>query len=363
MAIDPTISNFDVRDPYQLTYAIQRMKNEDMEYNVPFAPMRPVRTRQVKLHISRYNGAGLSPFRAVNANTPVMPDTGFVEEQLIDLVNLAELSPLKEDELLYLESVDPMVRSRSIRNVVDRTIKLRQRNTNRSIWMAWKAVQDALVITYDGSVSITVSWDLAGASWNDWFTSSHLPTATTDWNAKNADGQYSTVIVDQLETWKDILAIDGGVVEEQIKMHVNSRTWRVIRENQWLKNQVSQYQPRDVRVTKSEAANALGIGEIVVMDPVWFDADSNTRYKHLDDGKALFTGPYISPADSAPIASMLDGPVVKVMNGRARVENNPGLQAEIWAQEDPPAENIRVQSARMVVLNHPEELMFATLWS
>jgi len=363
MAIDPnTIQPFDFRDSRLLTREITRKKSEQMTYNVAWAPMRQVKSRNVRLHITRWNGSGLAQFRSVNANTPIMPDEGTVQEQFIELVNLAELTPMTEDEILFLDSPDGRVRGRVLKDALQRTQRLRQRNINRSIWMAWQSVQDQLVIAYEDGGYLTVTWDLAGATYNSWFTSSHLPTASTEWNHTDADGDYDALIKDDMETWADILAIDGGVVEEEIIMHVNTRTWRIVQENKWLRSKLSADRPRDIRPKRSEAAEALGIGKIEIVDSYWWDEDENVRYKHLDDGKALFTGPYIAQ-DGAPIVEMLDGPVVTVSGGRARVTNNAGLRAETWAREDPPMEFIRVQSARMAVLNHPEQILFATLWS
>ena len=362
MAIDQNLQLFDIRDSYTLTRMIERRKPEQTIYQVPFAPMRPHNSRQVRLFIKRYNGSGLSQFRAANANTPIMPNTGSAQEQKIDLVNLAELAPVREDELLDLNSVDSRVRYSAIQTVLERTERLRLRNVNRTIWMAWQAVKDELVITYPDGGSITVDWDLDKTGYNSWFTATHLPSASTDWNHQDASGNYDATIITDIETWADTLAIDGGVIEEQIIMHVNSRTWRIIQENQWLRNQFSTDSPRDIRPKRSEAAEALSIGAVNIVDSYYWDEDSNVRYKHLDDGKALFTGPYIAP-DGAPIVEMLDGPIVKVQNGMAMVDNNPGLQAEMWAREDPPQQFVRVQSARMPILNHPEMILYATLWS
>lgn len=362
MAIDPIFQQIDVRDGYALTRMLEIRKAENQFYNVAFAPLKQHRSRKVRLFVKRYNGSGMSDFRSVNANTPIMPNQGNVQEIKLDLVNLAELAVLDESDVLALGSPDQERMYTGLETILETGERLKMRNINRSIWMAWQAAKDSLVITYPDGGAITVTWDLAGAAANSWFTSSHVVTPTTDWNHQDADGDYDATIIDDIETWADILAIDGNVTEAEIKMHINTRTWRIIQENKWLRNQFSTDTPRDIRPRKSEAAEALGIGEIVIVDDAYYSESTGARTKYLLDGEAIITGPYTAK-DGNPIAEMLDGPVVKAVNGQLVVESNPGMQAEMWVKEEPPQQFIRLQSARMPVLNHPESFIYATLWS
>jgi hypothetical protein len=94
-------------------------------------------------------------------------------------------------------------------------------------------------------------------------------------------------------------------------------------------------------------------------DAYW---DGTTKYRFLDENYALLTF-YDAQAgytfNGSPLAEMYDGLVARVVNGAVVVEPNPGLIAETYVDADLVAESVRVQSARMPVLNYPAAFLYA----
>ena len=182
--IDELIELFDPRDAYQFTQLIERKRAETTDYDVPFCPMRAFDGREVELNVVLGYGAGLAPFKADNASTPIAPAHGDVQRQFIELVLISEKDVLKATDLIDLESRDPRIRLRAGRDLIAKTVNLRIRNTNRCKWMAWyTAVYGQLPITYPDGATLTVDWDFAGANMNaKVISATHLPVASVAWN-------------------------------------------------------------------------------------------------------------------------------------------------------------------------------------
>jgi len=60
---------------------------------------------------------------------------------------------------------------------------------------------------------------------------------------------------------------------------------------------------------------------------------------------------------------MLDGPVARVQGEKIVVSNNPGMRAEMYISKEQVAENVRVQTARLPVINYPAAFLTATVGS
>jgi len=360
MATDEYLHPSDIRKSHILTRVIQKKKPESEVYDVAFAPLRAFNGRKVKLSVRTSYGAGLAGFKADNANTPVITGAGDLQEQYIELVTIAEKEVLNATDLIALNSPDLGVSEGAARTIVEKALELRIRNVNRTRWMAWQAAKDALSITYPDGTSIAIDWDLDGSGMNDDFSGSHLPTyaaigsgyAWTD--TDNAD------IIEAVYTWTKLIADDLGIDESECAMHVNSTTWRYIKKNAGIKAELSSQNPRIITPRREEVVEILEIADIRINNDHYWDT-SNAKQKFLPDEYALFT-PSSYAYNGTPIMEMYDGLVARVVGGRIVVERNPGMVAEMYVNEEQVAENVRVQTARMPIVNCPAAFVYAKVY-
>jgi hypothetical protein len=228
--------------------------------------------------------------------------------------------------------------------------------------MAWQAAFGSLSITYPNGTALTLDFDYAGAGMNSFFNTSHIVTAGTPWNTKDGDGYYTTNVIEDVYTWSKIIADDLGCEESDITVHMNSTTWRYVKRNNWLIREASPSysQPRTAPMKLAEVADVLDIKAVKVLNPFYLTEDATmTKTKLLPDNMLLFTGPY--KWQGQPIAEMLDGPVARVKGETIVVAQNPGMLAEIYINKEQVAENIRIQTARLPVVNFPAAFVKATV--
>lgn len=350
--LDEYLHPRDIRDSHVLTRIIEKRAKESEVYDAPFCPLYPTMQRKVKVKVREFDPAGLAAFKADNANTPIVGGTTEVRDIYMELVVLAEKHALKATDLIALESPDPAVAEGAARDILELGRQLRVRNVQRTIWMAWKAAQDALTITYPDGVSITLDYDLDATGDNSDFTASHKPTASVAWSNIAAD------IIEDVYTWAQYIETDLGVDQAECILHVNSADWRYMKKNTGLKNELSTYQPRIITPTPTEVSEILGISQVVLYNKFWKDTDG-TKYKFLPDGSALLTSPYV--VDGVPIMEMYDGPVVRVVGNDLVVARNPGALSEIYINAEQVSKNMRVQTARIPVMNRPAAFVWINI--
>jgi len=357
----------DVRKLHVLTRIVDRKIPETSVYDVGFMPIKSFNGRKVKLTVKEVQGAGLAAFKADNGNTPIVSGQGEVQELYTELLTIGEKVVLNATDMINLASPDNAVAAGAMQTVVDQAATLRRRNINRTRWMAWQAAKDALTITYPSGATIAISNDFAGAAQNDYFSGSHLPTAGTAWNATDANDRYSTDVITDVYNWTKLIADDLGTDQAQCIMHINSDTWRILRRNKYILEELGA-SPGGSDVDRrrpaklEEVADVLDIAEVKVESGFYLSADmTRTKNYFLTAGQVLFTSPY--KVNGQPIAEMYDGLVATVRNGKINVATNPGMQAEIYVSAEQVAENVRVQTARMPVINYPAAFVYATVWS
>jgi len=356
----------DVRKSHVLTRVVDRKLPETDAYNVPFMPIRPFNGRKVKLNVKEVAGAGLASFKADNASTPIIAGQGDIQELYMELLTIGEKAVLNATDLIQLNSPDNAVAAGAARTIVDLAVTLRRRNINRTRWMAWNAVKDALTITYPSGASIAISNDLAGAAQNSFFSSSHLPTVSQSWTHQDSDLRYDTDVITDVYNWSKVIGDDLGVSPAECILHMNSETWRIMRRNKYLIQEVGVSSGSDVDrrrpVNAAEAADVLDVAGISIVNDYYLEEDG-TRTKHyfLDDGQLLITAPYV--VNGTPLAEMYDGLVARVQGNQIVVADNPGMISEIYISEEQVAENIRVQTARMPILNYPAGFLYVVVYT
>jgi len=361
--VEEYVSLIDIRDSYELTRVLDRKLPETSVYDVGFMPIKSFRGRRVELRVRETNGAGLAGFKAENTNAPIVKQGGVLQQIYMDLVTIAEEDTISAEQYMALASKDDGVRAGAARTMVEKAENLKRRNINRTRWMAWKAVQDALTIVYPSGVAIAVDWDLDGSDWNSHFTGSHLPTASVEWD-HITDEEYDADIITDVYNWSKLIADDLGTDEGDAILHMNSTTWRYVRRNKYLlkESSPSYSQPRSAPLTLAEVASVLDVAEVKIVNAYYLDDTAlRTKYKFLEDGKVLLTAPYT--VEGTPIAEMYDGLVATIDGEDIKVANNPGMAAEMYTNKVTISKNVRVQTARMPILNYPAAFIFGTVAS
>jgi hypothetical protein len=361
---DEYIHPIDVRKSHVLTKILERKLPETNVYDVSFMPIHPFSGRKVKLQVRIGRGSGLAPFKADNASTPILEFEGDLQELYMELVTIAEEVVLNASDLLALDSPDESVARLASRDILDKGSTLRLRNVNRTRWMAWQASQGTLPIVYPNGTVITIDWDFAGKKQNNFFSATHLQTAAVNWNHQDENEVYDADIITDVYNWTKIIGDDLGCSPNEVTLHMNSTTWRYIRRNKYLLKESNPAYPvpRTAPLKLEEVVSILDVKAIKIMNPFYLTEDTTqTKTPLLEDHKILFTGPYTWQGE--PISEMYDGPVVRVEGERIVVERNPGMKAEIYIDKHRIAEFLRVQTARMPIINFPAAFLWATVVS
>jgi len=344
--IDYYLMPVDIKDAHVLTRAVERTVRESDIWDIPFAPITDTNSRRIKLRVKNVDGAGLASFKAENADTPVVGASGDITELYMELLLIAEKDVLKTSDLIALESPDHTVAAQAAGTILEKAVVLRRRNINRTRWMAWQAVQDALTISYPDGTTIAIDFDLDGDAQNDWFGATHKVTVSTAWSDTSAD------IIGDVYNATYRIAEDLGVSQEECIMYVSSKVWtRYLRRNTGIKAELSDYQPRIITPTIREVPDILGLAAVRIYNGFYVAEGASTRTKFLDDGHVLITGP--DTVDGVPLMEIKDGPVARVVNGDIVVANNPGALSEIYINEEAITKNVRVQTARIPQMNYP----------
>jgi hypothetical protein len=348
--VDAYLNPVDVKDSHVLTKVVERKVDEGSLYDIPFAPLSPTSSRKIRLRVRHTDGAGLAMFKADNADTPIVKASGAATEILMELALISE----KDVLMVALASPDPMVANEAAEDAIKKAIRLRKRNINRTKWMAWKAVQDELVIEYPDGTQLAIDYDLDGDDYNSWFSGSHLPTTSVAWSTvASAD------VIEDTYTWSKLIADDLGVDQSEVTMWCRTSVWRYIQKNAGIKAQLSPSSPRIITPTMEEVIEILGIRGIRIYNGFYYQELSETRSYYLDTGHVLFTAPERVMGDA--LMEMKDGPVARVVGEDIVVEPNPGAVAEVYINKEQVAKNIRVSTSRLPQMNYPAGFVYADI--
>jgi hypothetical protein len=215
-------------------------------------------------------------------------------------------------------------------------------------------------------VTLDVDFDLNGDGQNSArFSSSHLPTHLSGLEGTEWDNTADANIIEDVHTCAQLIGDDLGIDETEVVMHVNSETYRYIWQNSGIQGYLSTASPRVTKPRREDMVEILEIADIVIDNSFYFtegDVGTSVKTKFLPEGYALFM-PAGYRYKGTPIMEMYDGLVARVVNGQIVVERNPGMIAEMYVNEEQVAQNVRVQTARMPVVNHPAGIVYAKVYS
>lgn len=333
-----------VRENYELTRAILvGMQTESMRGQEILPLVSSVRRRfKVKVR-NLTNPWGIGQFKAPNGDTPLAEwSGGLTQEALyVNAVDLEEMIPLEETDVL--ESADALVAADAIDDIITTGRMLQIRNERLTEKMRWDAMANNLAIKFPDGTSVTV--DQYGG-----YAGTHVIAS----NAKPWSVTASSTPADDIRGWADILEEDSGLPAGHLWM--NRSTFRRLQNSAYWATQLTfTDRPYKIPTDKDIAAILDPALEIVIYNGSYKDK-SGVRQKWIPDGYVLLATEY--QVDSINIGEMYDCPVVRAVNGKLVVENNPGTQAEIMINELKKKEYLRVSTARMPMLLFPQNFMW-----
>lgn len=174
------------------------------------ATMVPTKDDKIKLRRMTIGGAGLAPLKAIGATSPIFAAKMRYSEEFIELVQIAEHSPIDERVRRNLLSDDPEIADRAGIDLTELARIMFLRNENRSDLMVMTAIltgQLQIVFEDEPSQGFKIVYD---------YLSTHMVNGS-DWTNPTT----ATPIVD-LEATQLLLGNDAG--EYGINFWMNAQT-------------------------------------------------------------------------------------------------------------------------------------------
>ncbi len=329
-----------IEDTHVLTTVIRKAVHEDTTIAEKIMPLTSVNSRRVKVKTVEFNPASLGQFKAINSNTPIRTGGGKVTTEYGELVDLEEKEVLSAEDMLDLYSLDQRVALGAARTIVEVTRELQQRNRQLSNWMRWKAMQDALVITYPDGSAISVDYDMNNTDAKMKYNHIKDVSGSAPWNNVGSD------IITTVQGWIDEIKKDAGAKGSILIFNTN--TWRKVQLNTALLAKISSSFNRIITPSMVDTATIFwdepNSGQIMLED-AYYEDTAGAQYDFVPDGYALLTSPWT--VDGEQIGKLWDGPVVRVNGTDLTISNNPGAEAEIYVNAEQKSKNVRVGTARM----------------
>jgi len=350
---------FDIWDQGLLTTLIKRPPDgrapgaaEDVTpaLGEQIAPLTPVTTRNVKVHVNELLPFGAGQLRAPDATPPLYKPAVGLREIELELALLDEMERISEEDWFKLNSSDENYRLSAGASLIDRGRILRLRNQRRSEILRWQAFSGRVTLQYkDG-----------GLVFDSGLSTTHQLTAGVLWSdTTNADP------VSDVQAWSELIAADTGFYGN--KVHMNSKTYNYLVNNAKIKAGVNFYSPSAPVINRPRREDILNLFtsfasnvEIVIYDN-GYRAEGETGIgvgsitKYLPDGYVLMTTDYT--LDGVPIADMPDG-LVSVTTGYNSLAIRQGEQAEVMLDDLAKTHFLRYASARIPRLLIPDAFAY-----
>jgi len=300
--------------------------------------------RHVKIRVQDVLPTGLAQFRAPHATPALWTPRPVLREQVIEIVDIDELSRIDPVKMLQLKSPDPNLVDGTYFDIIELGTKLQQRNELRTEWMRWQALQGALVVSYPNAGSIAINYGIPA---------NHFPTFGTAWtDVTNSDP------IEDLWTLGAVALPDAGIYLSQF--HMNSVTFRYFRRNAKVKAALSSY-GRDVMLpTDSDLAALLRADtQITIVDAGYLPEGAATKIltKFIADGQIFGTTRDYTYAGRG-IGDMADGWVLISVPGQEEPDARQGMQSEMLGNKMAKQTFLRQASARIPRLYAPESLVW-----
>lgn len=348
---------FDIWDQAALTDVIVRPVTTQFEDQPRLGdllcPTVSIQSRVAKMRTRQILAFGVGQFKAPDASPGLYTPNQTWSENIIELVQLEEMSRVLGEDWIKLNSSDETVRRAAGVELVDRGKILALRNERLTEKMRWEALLTGnLNITYPSGQALTVSYN---------YTSSHLPvlTSTDLWSATTTADPIANI-----RAWAEVLAADSGYYG--VHLHMSSKTYSYLVNNDKLRGYLTATGRSMLIPTYDDVIALLRDGTDITIYDNGYRAESvgsgrglpNSLTRFLPDGKVLMTTDY--QIEGQPIAQTLDGQVL-VSSSFNNIEIRQGMQSEIIVDHLNKVHNMRVASARIPRIVYPECILVASV--
>lgn len=348
---------FDIWDQAALTDVIVRPVSTQFEDQPRLgdliAPTVSIQSRVAKMRTRQILAFGVGQFKAPDASPGLYTPNQTWREDVIELVQLEEMSRVLGEDWLKLNSSDETVRRAAGVELVDRGRILALRNERLTEKMRWEALLTGqLVIPYPSGQQLLVDYN---------YTATHKVTltSTAKWDA------YSTADpIGNIRTWAETIAADSGYYG--IHLHMSSKTYTHLINNVALKGYLTATGRSMLIPTYDDIIALLRDGTDITIYDNGYRSEAvgsarglpNSLTRFLPDNVVLMTTDY--EIEGTPIAQTLDGQVL-VSAGYNNIEIRQGMQSEIIVDHLNKVHNMRIASARIPRIVYPECLLVATV--
>ncbi len=351
------MSIFNIWDQAANTIVINRSVQTVLESQPRVAPaftgpLIPTTDDKIKLGRSEVKAFGKGEFKAFDATPPIWaPRIAFSEEE-IELVQLSEMTEIKESLLRRLKSTDQDISVRAGLDIFARARGLAIRNERLSDWMVMQSVLTGqLPINYKDRSGQGFVIDFQ-------FDPTHLPHTSTNWsNAATA-----TPIAD-MKAWQKLLADDAGDYGTHIWM--NTTTWQQVLDSKELKDYLTGTDRGLWLPTPADLQKLLWEPErttIHVTDAGYREASAGydrrkaAHTKWIPDNRVIVTTDMTFEGER--VVEQYDG-LVAVQTDWNEIQLKMGAQSEVQVDGKPKVHWWIQTATRMVKVNKPECIVSA----
>lgn len=354
------MSIFDIWDQARNTRTVNRAVATRME-SMPrpameIATLVPIQDDKIKLDRMEVKAFGKGRFKAFGATPPIfVPKVRYTEEE-IELIQLAEMSPVDERLLRKLESTDEQIAQRAGADVLLRATALQVRNERQSDWMVMTALKTGVLpVSFEDEPEQGFVIDYG-------FDPSHLVTVS---NAGGWDDLSTSTPIDDLRAWQQLLADDAGDYGTHIWL--NSKAWDKLIYSAQAKELLTGYDGRAQFIPQIDDVRArlwapdrvqFHISDAGYRDEAaGYERGENMHQKWFGDHEVVVTTD--NPFEGEPLIEQFDG-LVAVQSDWNKLELRQGAQSEVQVDRSKTTWWIQT-STRMPRVNRPECIVSADI--
>lgn len=239
-------------------------------------PLKSHNGRYARIRIKDMLPTGMAHFKAPGASPALWTKQPHLREEVIELVDIDEFHRIDPIDMLKLQSPDPNVAAGQVWSIAERGSDMKDRCVLRTEWMRWEALKGSLVVPFPNAGSITIDYGIPVG---------HFKTFGVPWTA-----------VTEAEPIEDFWALgavaltDAGIYLPLY--HFNSATYRYLRRNEKVKDQLSSYGRNVFLPTDQDLRDLLREGTQWKIVDSGYMAEGETNYgltHWIEDGQIMAT--------------------------------------------------------------------------
>lgn len=311
-------------------------------------PLKSHNGRYARLRIQDILPTGMAHLKAPGASPAFWTKRPRLREEVIELIDIDEFHRVDPIDMLKLESPDPNVQADTVWSIADRGADMTDRNILRTEWMRWQALKGSLTANFPNAGSVTIDYGIPVG---------HFPEALVPWNE-----------ITEAEPIEDLWALGSVALSDAGTylplFHFNNNTYRYIRRNEKIKDQLSSYGRNVIMPTDKDLKDLLREGtNWVIVDTgiIPEEAETYDLEKWIPDGQVMATTNNYTYAGRR-IGEVLDGWVLVGVPGKERPVARQGRQSEFIYDRVGQQTVMRTASARIPRLVEPKAIAWLTAY-